>query len=781
MSNIKLPVSKDINWGPALNSYLSQLENRVGSIEGQIAASATDNSKFNMANATYASSGWSVITADLKGEIKDNTLTVVVNGTAYYGGTSITPVVYDNRSYTVTLDNDKAYFVYLKYDNNETTLEKYSEYKYGYSYILVGFVKRNKKFIPYYQTCTQSQFQQKYDLDHIWGNMNNLYVVISVDEKGNIKVSTTTNSEYIINGLYITKDLFILTDSNPKIKYTVNGIAKPIYETVVGENEPQLSESGSYESGSKSDDSEGNKDLYRYGRILVDVFGDMYVQYPNINDNNVKNWQIVENDQPKYIAVNNQLYNLAFYSVNDEKLGYRPNMMLEVGRFAIVRGTINETYSQSGDKSDKIYFAKALNAGIMCQQSQNAWVSNTGDVALSPLLFRNVNDGYPFKINYNQGVSTTSYPTFIIDKDKTIKNDNYFLFENYKTSNIISFKNNYNAHFQIGNHEDGNELNTCGYANIILDNDSFRVGDKRYIDLSRPFNIFIGNSFDCENKVFGSTGNYNTENVTYNHIGLLKTISEKTEDQYFYAAGMIELFSGRLKARTPMSRDDDDSSIEKKDYITIGYTHGTVGDKESIIRIHSDEKIALSTGANVGVSSRIVMDNNNIIFDYGISESTTPGSLGYILISKNNDVNNVIDFTADCKNITLKSRNPIKCSSIEMQEGTDITYISDRRCKENISALKFNYLDVILKTPVVHYNYLNDLTYQVGIIAQDLEDNLPANQDVFIHKINSDGLKNRRSIAETKLVYILWKGLQEEVLARKKLEKELEELKNKIK
>lgn len=774
MSNIKLPVSKDINWGPALNSYLSQLENRVGSIEGQIAASATDNSKFNMANATYVSSGWSVITADLKGEIKDNTLTVVVNGTAYYGGTSITPVVYDNRSYTVTLDDDKAYFVYLKYDDNNTTLEKYSEYKYGYSYILVGFVKRNKKFIPYYQTCTQSQFQQKYDLDHIWGNMDNLYVIINVDKDGNIKISTTTDSKYIINGLYITKDLFILTDPEPVIEYTVSGMAKPIYETIVGEKEPQLSESGTYESGNY-------KDCYRYGRILVDVFGDMYVQYPNINDRNVKEWQIVKNDQPKYIAVNNQLYNLAFYSVNDEKLGYRPNMMLEVGRFAIVRGAVNVTYSQSGDKSDKIYFAKALNAGIMCQQSQNAWVSNTGDVSLSPLLFRNVNDGYPFKINYNQSASTTDYPTFIIDKDKTIQNDNCFLFENHKTSNIISFKHNYRAHFQIGNHDSGNELNTCGYANIILDNDNFRVGDKRNFDLSQQFNIFIGNSVDCENKVFGSIGEYNTENMTYNHIGLAKTISEKTEDGYFYATGIIELFSGRLKARTPTSRDNDDSSIEKKDYITIGSTSPTVGDKESIIRIHSDEKIALSTGANVGAHSRIVMDNDNIIFYYGSVESTTPGVSGYISISKNNDVNNIIDFTANCKNITLTSRNPIKCSSIEMQEGTDITYISDRRCKENISALKFNYLDTILKTPVVHYNYLNDSIHQVGIIAQDLEDNLPANQDVFIRKTNSDGLKNRRSIAETKLVYILWKGLQEEAQAREKLEKELEELKNKIK
>ena len=775
MSNIKLPVSKDTNWGPALNSYLSQLENRVGSIEGQIAASATDNSKFNMANATYASSGWSVITADLKGEIKDNTLTVVVNGTAYYGGTSITPVVYDNRSYTVTLDDDKAYFVYLKYDDNNTTLEKSSKYKYGYNYILIGFVKRNKKFIPYYQTCTQSQFQQKYDLDHIWGNMDNLYVIINVDENGNIKISATTDSKYIINGLYITKDLFILTDPEPKIEYTVSGMAKPIYETIVGEKEPQLSESGSY-------DLEGCKDLYRYGRILVDVFGDMYVQYPNINNDSVAKWQIIENDQPKYIAVNNQLYNLAFYSVNDEKLGYRPSMMLEVGRFAIVRGAVNVTYSQSGDKSDKIYFAKALNAGIMCQQSQNTWVSNTGDVSLSPLLFRNVNDGYPFKINYNQSASTTDYPTFIIDKDKTIQNDNCFLFENHKTSNIISFENRYNAHFQIGNRDSANELNTCGYANIILDNYNFRVGNKRNLALSPQFNIFIGNSVDCENKVFGSTGDYKTENVTYNHIGLLKTISEKTEDKYFYAAGMIELFSGRLKARTPMSRDDGDSSIKKQDYITIGSTSTTVGDKQSIIRIHSDEKIALSTGANVlGEHSRIIMDNNNIIFDYYNDESTTPGPLGYILISKNNDVNKFIDFEANCKNITLKSRNPIKCSSIEMQEGADITYISDRRCKENISALKFNYLDTILKTPVVHYNYLNDSIHQVGIIAQDLEDNLPANQDVFIRKTNSDGLKNRRSIAETKLVYILWKGLQEEAQTREKLEKELEELKNKIK
>lgn len=671
MSNIKLPVSKDTNWGPALNSYLSQLENRVGSIEGQIAASATDNSKFNMANATYASSGWSVITADLKGEIKDNTLTVVVNGTAYYGGTSITPVVYDNRSYTVTLDDDKAYFVYLKYDNNETTLKVYSEYQYGYSYILVGFVKRNKKFVPYYQTCTQSQFQQKYDLDHIWGNMDNLYVKIDVDENGAIKVSATTDSKYIINGLNVTKRLFVLTDPEPAIKYTVSGMAKPIYETIVGEKEPQLSESGTYESGNY-------KDYYRYGRILVDVFGDIYVQYPNISNDTIKNWKIVSSDQPEYIAINNQLYNLAFYNINDEKLGYRPNMMLEVGRFAIVRGTVGQTYSQDGSSSGRIYFAKALNAGVMCQQSQNAWVSNTGSVALSAINFSNNYDSpCTFKLKFKDPNRVEQYvPNFIIDWDKAVEDENdesnyYFMFEKYKTNGSINLSSGAgldSSKFELNNGNLSLESSNAGYQFIKINADT------------------------TDTPSFKLTFSGGTEH----------------KDLLTYTLNNSKLYLGKLNiGENYWTLDSDDNTIDLKRY----YSNGNP-------------------------TTNVFSIDDNFIHLY---------------------------------------------KNVEFKEGYSINFVSDRRCKENISALKFNYLDTILKTPVVHYNYLNDSIHQVGIIAQDLEDNLPANQDVFIRKTNSDGLKNRRSIAETKLVYILWKGLQEEAQARKKLEKELEELKNKIK
>lgn len=738
MSNIKLPVSKDINWGPALNSYLSQLAKKVDSIEGQIAASATDNSRFNMANATYVSSGWSSMRSELEGEINNDILTVKADGIAYYGGGNITAQSYTKEvSYSTSLNDNKAYFVYFNHDvNNNTTLEVHSKYKYAYNYILVGFVKKSKGFVPYYQTCTQSQFQAKYDLDHIWGDMDKLYISVSVNEDGAIKVSA--NGKYVIEGLNKTITLFE-EGAKTNIEYSVdNGtLANCIYEATEN-NEPKFSDTGIY-------DSESKKDLDRYGRILVDVFGDIYVQYPNIDKDEVKNWQIVNSNQPVYVAINNQLYNLAFYSINDEDLGYRPNMMLEVGRFAIIGGTVNKIYSQ-GDTSSggAIYFAKALNAGVMCQQSQNAWVSNTGDVALSELLFRNVNDGYPFKLKYAQNIPTTDYPTFIIDKNKTTQIDNYFMFENHVTPNIISLARNNGTHFQIGNISKGadNELKKCGYTNVILDSGSFAVGDRRYNTVHniglRPFNIFIGNSFECVNEILDQS---EYANITYNHIGLLKTTSNKTEDEYINIAGTIELFSSHLKAQT--QEGCGDSSIDKKDYIIIGSTEGEQsGDKKSIITIHSDEQVKLFAGENKKKESSITVCDENI---------------------------------------TLKAQNLIKCSNIEMETDANITFLSDRRCKENISALKFNYLDTILKTPVVHYNYLNDSTHQVGIIAQDLEDNLPANQDVFIRKTNSDGLKNRRSIAETKLVYILWKGLQEEVQARKKLEKELEELKNKIK
>ena len=730
---VKLPVSKDINWGPALNSYLSQMENRINSIEGQIASSSTDTSKFGISNATYVGSGWHTIENDIIGNwLNNNTLKVEVSGVAYYGGASITAITYSKNNYTTTIVDDKAYFIYLKYENEDSSLIASSEYYYGLNYILVGFAKK-QQFIPFYQTSTQSQFQQKYDLDHIWGDMNDLFVNVAVDNDGSIKVSTATNSKYVINGLYLTKKLFTLNNTNEKLEINVSAKnASPLYESINASNAPELLTSGTYDGGI-------NKNKDRYGRILVDIFGDVYVQYPNISVDSVLNWQIVDNNQPYYVAVNNQLYNLSFYSINDESFGYRPNMMLEVGRFAIIGGTVNVIYSQKGSATDKIFFAKALNAGVMYQQSQNAWISNTGDVALSSLLFRNVNDGYPFKLKYNQATALENYPSFTIDRNKALDNNATFLFERHSTSSDIKLEKNGKSYLELGDNvklqkNDNAYLELSNNIKLQTNNNAYlELGDN--VKLQKDDNVCLelgdNSTFKSDNITIGNTEKVVGEDYFYNSI-ILSSSKRSEPGESKYSAGVINLnsFSTVIDTGSPLK--------QSVDYITLGSLKND-GTKDSLISIHSDGKISLTVGTNS--SSKLELNNN----------------------------------------IVISSPNLIKCSSIEMQLGSSITYLSDRRCKENIVNLKFNYLDTILNTPIVHYNYLNDNVNQIGIIAQDLEDNLPANQDVFIRKTNDDGLKNRRSIAETKLVYILWKGLQEETQARRKLEKELTELKNKIK
>ena len=127
------------------------------------------------------------------------------------------------------------------------------------------------------------------------------------------------------------------------------------------------------------------------------------------------------------------------------------------------------------------------------------------------------------------------------------------------------------------------------------------------------------------------------------------------------------------------------------------------------------------------------------------------------------------------ENILLDSQVTINGDTI-IKESCGIYLTSDRRRKEKFSAIDASYLDVVKATPVLNYYYKNSDKQQVGIIAQDLENALSTNIDVFVNKQDTVELKNQRSLSETKLVYILWKALQEETELRNKLEQRVAEL-----
>jgi hypothetical protein len=102
-----------------------------------------------------------------------------------------------------------------------------------------------------------------------------------------------------------------------------------------------------------------------------------------------------------------------------------------------------------------------------------------------------------------------------------------------------------------------------------------------------------------------------------------------------------------------------------------------------------------------------------------------------------------------------KSTENVTFGNITLAENSQIFFSSDRRRKENFSPISDSYLEVVNNVPVMNYNYKNSVIPQVGIMAQDLEDTNISNIDCFITIEDSFELKNKRSLYETKLIYIL--------------------------
>ena len=95
---------------------------------------------------------------------------------------------------------------------------------------------------------------------------------------------------------------------------------------------------------------------------------------------------------------------------------------------------------------------------------------------------------------------------------------------------------------------------------------------------------------------------------------------------------------------------------------------------------------------------------------------------------------------------------------------------SDRRLKTNINAVKDSVLPLIVSTPVYTFNYKKDPTIPViGIMAQDvLDKNI---NDFNLVKKNGNGYYE---IKESKMIYILWKAVQEQQKQIEALQAQLE-------
>ena len=105
--------------------------------------------------------------------------------------------------------------------------------------------------------------------------------------------------------------------------------------------------------------------------------------------------------------------------------------------------------------------------------------------------------------------------------------------------------------------------------------------------------------------------------------------------------------------------------------------------------------------------------------------------------------------------------------------GGNLNFTSDKRLKENITTLTDSYLNKVNALDVKKYNYINNKQKQIGFIAQDIESIIPELKDELItisDESKNNGYNDQRFVKETKLIFVLWKAVQE-------LSQEVEKLK----
>ena len=103
-------------------------------------------------------------------------------------------------------------------------------------------------------------------------------------------------------------------------------------------------------------------------------------------------------------------------------------------------------------------------------------------------------------------------------------------------------------------------------------------------------------------------------------------------------------------------------------------------------------------------------------------------------------------------------------------EATYFNAVSDYRAKKDFKLLDIDALELIKKVRLYSFNYKDSNQPSIGIIAQDVQDININGFDLVDNKTATGENFDYMSIHESKLIYILWKAIQEQ-------QKEIEELK----
>ena len=100
-------------------------------------------------------------------------------------------------------------------------------------------------------------------------------------------------------------------------------------------------------------------------------------------------------------------------------------------------------------------------------------------------------------------------------------------------------------------------------------------------------------------------------------------------------------------------------------------------------------------------------------------------------------------------------------SSTAIQVGNTLEFTSDERCKTNIQDISTDAcVRLVKELPVKTFTYKDTLQDSIGVIAQELERLSPEFRHLLVGTHSTDELPDKKTVAETKLLFILWSAVQ---------------------
>lgn len=816
-NNLQLPNTGATNWGSGLNAYIRHLADRVSTLEESVGDIDINNVVNNISGAC------SGIVSNYSCELNDEDNAIHFSGTVFFAGDIMKAIEIESTNWVTSTalpaDNKKiSYFVYLKYSSNvsgdefdKLSIEYSPDLSLNYSKILLGFYYNND-FVPYYYWSLKMIMQHQYELMNPYALVDENGVNISVNngqvksESGSIGVTMgPTTFEVLCGGLGWAKnpsDVNInlqpeILPYEVTIKNTVNNFLTDSVDT----SSHKIITSIDASNISTIPSANNYSNIYR---ILLDIFGNIFIQKAYCND---ESFDIDNRNSEQYLL--NTRFGRRMYA-KDTSGNYtyslQANLFMEIGRFGFSGNATKGSYVMGTTASasaamDNIVYTRSLKDGVASQPFQNVWVTQDSHLYLDKIKFSNdgSDDNYfQFKHDDENVMSRTVNKTL---KSLTTNNlwSSYDIdsieYPSFQGNGVITFKDNVvevyiedysgtpvlfkpNEEVELYWNDDGESL-TCKCTQsddkLVLTfepSTGFTETASKDIQNLVLMDIIVGKvelNFKESYAVKGSPTvmwlqtNADTENIL---------IENDYGNLYFTSSGITE-FGGV-----------NGLQLTSGDYIIL--SDDTTQKTE--LTLYSNPKTTESGGAwglvDEGYRSNVkhyTINNNtgtNYFSDYIITHSfPKSGGEDYKSILKHNFKVGSDGYLLEDVLVLYSDDIEVK-GNIKMDEGKEILFTSDYRRKEDFKAIGLQYLPVVCDVPVINYRYKNSSKQQVGIIAQDLEKVMNKNIDCFVSIEETADIKDQRSLNETKLVYILWKALQEEVQERKKLEQRLANLEN---